>query len=111
MLASRPPERRPNAIFAVNDLIALGLLQELALGHGIRVPEDIAVIGYDDVECGESSLIPLSSIRVPHEGFGHAAVDLLVNEMSEHLEDVSRQTVFQPELVVRASTVGHSPRT
>lgn len=104
-LLNRPPETRPDAIFAVNDLTALGLLQVLVLG-GVRVPHDIALIGYDDIEFGESSIIPLSSIRSPHEGFGFAAVDLLVAEMSDEPHDFERQVVFQPELVARASTTG-----
>ena len=105
-LAARPPEMRPDAIFAVNDLTALGLLQSLAGDSGIRVPEEIALVGYDDIEFAGSSLIPLTSIRAPHEGFGFAAVDLLVNEMSPEPDDTLRQVVFQPELVVRASTRG-----
>ena len=105
VLAARPSSMRPDAIFAVNDLTALGLLQGLSAG-GIRVPDDVAMVGYDDIEFGESSLIPLTSIRAPHEEFGFAAVDLLVNEMAEHPSNTPRQVVFQPELVVRASTRG-----
>lgn len=108
VLAARPADMRPDAIFAVNDLTALGLLQSLVVESGLRVPEDIALIGYDDIEFGESSLIPLSSIRAPHEGFGFAAVDLLVNEMSDAPAEAPKQLVFQPELVVRASTRGMS---
>ena len=102
-LAARPVASRPDAIFAVNDLTALGLLQGLSAA-GIRVPDDVALIGYDDIEFAESSIIPLTSIRSPHEGFGFAAVDLLVNEMSDAPTDAPKQLVFQPELVVRAST-------
>jgi LacI family transcriptional regulator len=104
-LAARPEQSRPDAIFAVNDLTALGLLQGLSTA-GIRVPHDVALVGYDDIEFGESSLIPLTSIRSPHEGFGFAAVDLLVNEMADEPTDAPKQVVFQPELVVRASTRG-----
>ena len=102
-LVARSPQARPDAIFAVNDLTALGLLQVLVLG-GVRVPDDVALVGYDDIEFGESSIIPLTSIKAPHEGFGFAAVDLLVNEMSDEPTDAPKQVIFQPELVVRAST-------
>lgn len=102
-LLARDPHLRPDAIFAVNDLTALGLLQTLVHG-GVRVPEDIALIGYDDIEFGEASIIPLSSIRAPHERFGFAAVDLLVGAMLDEPSDAPRHVVFQPELVVRAST-------
>ena len=104
-LLARPAESRPDAIFAVNDLLALGILQVLVLG-GVKVPEDVALVGYDDIEFGESSLIPLTSIRAPHETFGFAAVDLLVNEMADEPADLPKHVVFQPELVVRASTRG-----
>ncbi len=102
-LLARPASNRPDAVFAVNDLLALGILQTLVLG-GVRVPEDVALIGYDDIEFGESSIIPLTSIRAPHETFGFAAVDLLVNEMGDEPTDAPKQVIFQPELVVRAST-------
>jgi LacI family transcriptional regulator len=104
-LLARPAANRPDAVFAVNDLLALGILQVLVLG-GVRVPEDVALVGYDDIEFGEASIIPLTTIRAPHEGFGFAAVDLLVNEMSDEPTDAPKQVVFQPELVVRASTRG-----
>jgi LacI family transcriptional regulator len=71
------------------------------------VPEDIALIGYDDIEFGEASLIPLSSIRLPHEAFGFAAVDLLLEEIAGTVGE--RHLVFDPELVVRASTVSGQP--
>ncbi len=102
-LVARPQASRPDAIFAVNDLLALGLLQVI-VASGIRVPHDLALVGYDDIEYGESSIIPLTSVRAPHEGFGFAAVDLLVSQMSEQPAESPRQLVFQPELVVRAST-------
>jgi len=104
-LVARPASSRPDAIFAVNDLLALGLLQSL-VAAGVRVPEDIAIVGYDDIEYAESSLIPLTTVRAPHEGFGFAAVDLLVNEMAAEPTNAPKQVVFQPELVIRASTRG-----
>ncbi|MDO7880742.1 LacI family DNA-binding transcriptional regulator [Salinibacterium soli] len=105
-ILARPADARPDAVFAVNDLLALGILQVLVHG-GIRVPEDIALVGYDDIEFGEASIIPLTTIRAPHEGFGFAAVDLLVDAMSdEPRPDAPKQVIFQPELIVRASTTG-----
>ena len=103
-IAARPGDARPDAIFAVNDLLALGLLQVLVVEHGIRVPEDIAIVGYDDIQFGEASIIPLTSVRTPHQDFGIAAVDLLLRELSDEPSDAPRQVVFQPELVVREST-------
>src|SRR5699024_7426430 len=61
-IAARPESERPDAIFAANDLLAIGLLQGLMSGR-VAVPEDIAIIGYDDIEFASAAVIPLSSIR------------------------------------------------
>ncbi|WP_116953011.1 LacI family DNA-binding transcriptional regulator [Jiangella endophytica] len=102
-LLRRPADRRPDAVFAVNDLLALGLLQGLVTA-GVRVPDDIAVIGYDDIEFAAASLIPLSSVRAPQEDFGAAAVELLLGLLNGTTKDTHPS--FPPELVVRASTAG-----
>jgi LacI family transcriptional regulator len=101
-IAEQPASQRPDGVFAVNDLTALGVLQGLH-SRGIRVPGDIAVIGYDDIEFSAASLITLSSIRMPKAGFGTAAMDLLLAEMAG-TPAVQRHVVLQPELVVRDST-------
>jgi LacI family transcriptional regulator len=98
-IADRAPAERPDAVFAANDLVAVGVLQALALIGDIRVPEDVALIGYDDIAFASATVVPLSSIRQPSALIGATAVDLL-------LGDVPRQVLFQPELVVRASTAG-----
>lgn len=103
-IAARAIDQRPDGIFAANDLLALGILRELVRA-GIEVPRDIALIGYDDIEYGEVSLIPLSTVRGRHGTFGEATVDLLFNEIEGRL-DGERQLTFTPELVVRESTGG-----
>jgi LacI family transcriptional regulator len=102
-ILERPPELRPDGIFAANDLLALGILQVLVF-EGIRVPDDIALVGYDDIEFGEVSIIPLTTVRAPHEGFGFAAVDLLFDTIAGG-ESFDGHRRFAPELVVRASSV------
>jgi LacI family transcriptional regulator len=104
-ILSRAREDRPDAIFAANDLIAIGLLQALySLGVAI-VPDEIALIGYDDISFAEASVVPLSSIRQPSALIGATAVDILLQEAADR-EIAPRQIVFQPELVVRTSTRG-----
>jgi LacI family transcriptional regulator, galactose operon repressor len=103
-LLARPADLRPHGIFAVNDLLALGILQVLTAG-GVRVPQDVALAGYDDNEFAQASLIPLTTVRGRHEGFGAAVVDLLFEVIENRpVEDPHR--VFPPELIVRASTTG-----
>ncbi|MCL2516620.1 MAG: LacI family transcriptional regulator [Microbacteriaceae bacterium] len=104
LLAARPPSRRPDAVFAVNDLLAVGLLQGLTMLSDIRVPEDVALIGYDDIEFASSAVVPLSSIRQPSRLIGETAVELLLDELAG--DRPHRSVLFRPELVVRASTAG-----
>ena len=95
---------RPDAIFAANDLVAMGVLQALMMqGADVRVPHDIALIGYDDIDFASAAVVPLSSIRQPAALIGATAVEILLDEAASP-DAVARQVVFQPELVVRAST-------
>lgn len=96
---------RPDAIFAANDLVAVGLLQALTMRGGVRVPEDIALIGYDDIDFAAATVIPLSSVRQPSALLGRTALELLVRETNEGADFEPEQIVFQPELVVRETTV------
>lgn len=105
LLLERPAAERPDAVFAANDLLALGLLQGLVMAGDVRVPEDIALIGYDDIDFAASAVIPLSSIRQPAALIGSTAVDLLLRA-SEDPDAAGEQVLFRPELVARASTLG-----
>ncbi|ASN53708.1 LacI family DNA-binding transcriptional regulator [Sinomonas sp. R1AF57] len=102
-IADLPQDRRPDAVFAANDLVAIGLLQAFAFHRRIRVPEDIALIGYDDIDFATSAIVPLSSIRQPARLIGRTAVELLEDESTDP-EHRHRHVSFQPELVVRDST-------
>lgn len=97
---------RPDAIFAANDLLAVGLLQAFSMFNSLRVPEDIALIGYDDIDFASATVVPLSSIRQPAQLIGHTAVELLLRSISDPDGDYERNVRFRPELVVRASTSG-----
>jgi len=103
-LRSRPAPERPDAVFAANDLLALGVLQALNMFGDVRVPDEIALIGYDDIAFAAAAVVPLSSIRQPSALIGSTAVELLLREADGGADFVPEQIVFQPELVVRAST-------
>jgi LacI family transcriptional regulator len=106
-IRDRAPADRPDAIFAANDLLAVGVLQALVmLGGQVRVPDDIALIGYDDIDFAQAAVVPLSSIRQPAALIGSTAVDLLLREARDGAQFEPEQVQFQPELVVRASTRG-----
>ncbi|HEY2695327.1 MAG TPA: LacI family DNA-binding transcriptional regulator [Pseudonocardiaceae bacterium] len=104
-IAAMPPRRRPGAVFCANDLLALGVLQEMTR-QGLDVPGDIAIIGYDDIDFAAAAAVPLTSVRQPRAQLGRAATELLIEEISAADTHRHRQVVFEPELVVRASTGG-----
>ena len=66
-----------------------------------RVPDEIALIGYDDIDFAQAAVVPLSSIRQPAWLIGYTAVDLLLREARHGADFVPDQVQFQPELVVR----------
>lgn len=102
-IANRSAAERPDAIFAANDLLALGVLQSLVMVGDLAVPEQIALIGYDDIAFARAAVVPLSSVRQPSAAIGAAAVELLLAEAAEPSLS-KRAIVFQPELVVRQSS-------
>lgn len=99
----------PDAIFCANDLTALGVLRGL-LEHGVRVPDEIALVGYDDISFAEIAAVPLTTIRQPSRALGAAAARLLIDEATEQ-DHVHRHVSFAPELVVRGSTVSSGRKT
>jgi LacI family transcriptional regulator len=103
VIADLPGGERPTAAFCANDLIALGLLQEMTRRH-IRVPDDLAIVGYDDIEFAAAAAVPLSSVRQPRQQLGRTAAQLLLEESLSAEEHQHRQVIFQPELVVRQSS-------
>lgn len=105
-LRDRPARERPDAVFAANDLLAVGVLQALSMLADVRVPEDIALVGYDDIDFAAAAVVPLTSVRQPAELIGWTAVDLVLREAAGTLEPADATVRFRPELVVRASTTG-----
>ena len=93
----------PTAIFCANDLLALGVMHSL-LARKVRVPEQVSVLGYDNIEFAPSAAVPLSSIAQPSYQMGVTAADLLLNECEDGDSHEHQQIRFQPQLVERAST-------
>jgi LacI family transcriptional regulator len=103
-ICAMPAARRPTAVFCANDLLALGMLQGLMAG-GLRVPHDVAIVGYDDIDFAAASAVPLTSVRQPREQLGRTAAQLLLEEADNTGRHGHRHVVFQPQLIVRQSTV------
>ena len=97
--------QRPTAVFCVNDLVALGVLQAMFTA-GVRVPEDMSIVGYDDIEFAAAAAVPLTSVRQPAVRMGQTAAELLIEETGDGRADHRhRSVIFQPELVVRGSSL------
>jgi len=94
----------PDGVFAENDLIAMGVVQG-ALDSGYRVPEDMSVIGFDDIPIASHREIQLSTIHQPKYRIGQYAAEIMLHQMDRDPEerDVERKTL-QPELIVRRSS-------
>src|SRR5688572_14689355 len=93
---------RPTAIFALNDLMALGALRAAAEAD-YSVPGGLAVVGYDNLELARFTNPPLTTIAQPKKEIGVQAVNLLVDRMSRKSRPPSR-LVLPPELIIRRST-------
>lgn len=93
---------RATGVFCANDLLALGVLQH-CVSLGIAVPEELAIVGYDDIVFAGGAAVPLTSVRQPRRQLGRTAAELLLDE-STNPEHRHQQVLFTPELVVRAST-------
>ena len=93
---------RPTAIFALNDLMALGALRAAAEA-GCSVPNDLAIVGYDDLDIARFTNPPLTTIAQPKKEVGTQAVSILVDRMTRKSSPPSR-LVLPPELIIRRST-------
>lgn len=95
---------RPSAIFAYNDLQALGVMQA-ARELGVRVPKDLAVVGYDNIELSAFFEVPLTTVAQPSYEIGRAAATLLFRLIETgNVAPEERTTMLAPQLVVRASS-------
>jgi DNA-binding LacI/PurR family transcriptional regulator len=100
LLAVHGTDRAPDAVLAYNDVAALAAMR-VCLARGLRVPEDIAIVGFDDIPAAAEGTLPLTTIAVDKEALGARGVEMLVDDVPPDLK------VFLPvKLVARASTLG-----
>ncbi|OGU13747.1 MAG: hypothetical protein A2076_15215 [Geobacteraceae bacterium GWC2_53_11] len=91
---------KPDAFFVYNDLSALGF-ENAILEQGLNIPDDVAIIGFDDIERGQYAAVPLTTIRQPTDVIGQKAVELLVGKMEG--KEIPLRQILKPELIVRES--------
>ena len=99
-LLNRSP--RVDGVFAVNDPAAIGAMRAI-WEAGLRVPEDVAVVGAGDVAYSDLIRVPLTTVRWSKSEVGRAAADLILDQIGGHGEDRPRRVIIPPELVVRQS--------
>lgn len=97
-------KRRPTAVFCANDLLALGIMRGLN-ERKVNIPAEMALVGYDDVEFASVLSPALTSIRQPKYQLGRTAAELLLDEVTNADHHQHKQVIYQPELVVRATTL------
>ncbi|MDZ7401095.1 MAG: GntR family transcriptional regulator [candidate division KSB1 bacterium] len=91
---------RPEALFVYNDLSALGF-EQAVLDQGYKIPDDVAIIGFDDIERGKYAPVPLTTIHQPTDEIGQQSVEQLMKIIDG--EPVAVRTILKPELIVRSS--------
>ncbi|MGW6330838.1 LacI family DNA-binding transcriptional regulator [Nocardia rhamnosiphila] len=94
----------PDAIFATNDFAALGAFGALR-DRGIHVPDDVALVGYNDTPLAEGGAVPLTTIRSPMHEMGRQAVRLLLEVLAGGTPE---SVLLEPELIIRRSSVTES---
>lgn len=98
-------ERPPDAVFCFNDLMALGAIRALHEA-GLRVPEDVAVVGFDDIEDGRFASPSLTTIAPDKQEIGAVAVSFLLERINGTLTSGPKRVNIPFRLIVRESTVG-----
>jgi DNA-binding LacI/PurR family transcriptional regulator len=106
--------RELTAVFVANDQMALGVLRAFREA-GVRVPEDVAVAGFDDIPEAEFFAPPLTTVRQDFTEVGKASIRLLLDSIEGTTKDTSPHVVIEPKLIVRTSTTAtittiHKPR-
>jgi len=98
----------PTAIFAVNDNNAIGAMSTAA-ARGLVIPDDLSIIGYNDIPVVSRLPVPLTTIREPFNNIARGAIDLLLDETPNPTGEV-RTIVATPTLIPRKSTAAPSTR-
>lgn len=97
-------KNRPTAVFAISDVMAAGVLKA-ARERGLRIPEDIAVVGFDNINISYMCNPMLSTVSQPKYDMGRVAMDLLIRHMTG-AQKKAENICLEHELVIRESTVG-----
>ncbi|HET7614917.1 MAG TPA: LacI family DNA-binding transcriptional regulator [Gemmatimonadaceae bacterium] len=103
LLESRSRDDWPTAITCYNDLVAMGLVKAI-IDLGLKVPDDVSVIGFDDIKFSEIFLVPLTTVRVPKLEMGSRAAQMLIDHIESRQAVTPQRHYLEATLIVRAST-------
>jgi len=95
-------EHPPTAIFTTSDMITLGALQAFS-EENYRIPEDISIVSFDDIDFAPYLVAPLTTVRQPKELMGEIAVKLLIEDIKSGHKREKSKIVLLPQLIVRKS--------
>lgn len=105
ILLEQSKENPPDAIIFHNDSMAIGGMGEI-IRAGLRIPEDIAIVGFDDIKEAEYCVPSLTTIRQPKKQIAEKLVEMLIEQIQGKNENyIFKQHVFKPELIIRESSV------
>ena len=96
-------DRRPSALFCQSDQMSFGFISELAQ-HGVSVPNDVSVVGFDDIDIARRFIPALTTVRQPRSKLGLCAAKMLINQIQTNISPAIETTILEVELVVRDSS-------
>ena len=102
MAKIKEDNRGVNAVFcAAGDMAALGIIHQAKI-YGIRIPQDISIVGYDDIEIADVVNPALTTVRQPLDEMGRTAFDLAIGSLEGRIKS-AKQVILTPELIIRES--------
>ncbi|ROR72443.1 LacI family DNA-binding transcriptional regulator [Bogoriella caseilytica] len=99
LLAVDPPE----GVLCGNDMLAFGAYRAMTAA-GLRIPQDVSIVGYDDINVAKDWIVPMTTVRQPIDELGRIAARLILEDSSDDAGHVHRHVRLRPELVIRRST-------
>jgi len=99
---SRPAGERATGVTCYNDLVAIGVFRALR-ELGLRVPDDVSVVGFDDITLAEYAMVPLTTVRMPKRRMGALAAQMLIQQIESHTVLPPRSEMLESEIVERGS--------
>jgi LacI family transcriptional regulator len=96
-------EKSITAFYTWDDIMAIGVAKAV-IDSGFRIPDDIALVGYNDIEIAKYFSPPLTTIRQKTKEIGETIAEILISKLEDEIQNVPQHVVLDPELVIRQTT-------